>query len=74
MAAVHDSNNIIRQTSSFANEIVDLKANSTATNATPTNVNTKAGHVRNSWESCYYCPRENFKVVNEFVKLVSFSL
>uniref|UniRef100_A0A1I8PN64 Vacuolar protein sorting-associated protein 54 n=1 Tax=Stomoxys calcitrans TaxID=35570 RepID=A0A1I8PN64_STOCA len=25
-------------------------------------------NAHNSWESCYYCPRENFKAVNEFVK------
>lgn len=36
------------------------------------NANTKnflaSNRTCKSWESCYYCPRENFKAVSEFVK------
>lgn len=64
MATVHDSNVIKINTSSFGNEAKDVKVKTVNANAK----SVVAAHVaRNSWEACYYCPCENFKVVNEFV-------
>ncbi|XP_073822897.1 VPS54 subunit of GARP complex scat [Musca autumnalis] len=70
------ANSLSRKTSNVS-EISDLQENSSeqSTRSFGNNVvnSTKglesAGKAGlNSWESCYYCPRENFKAVNEFVK------
>ncbi|XP_065358306.1 vacuolar protein sorting-associated protein 54 [Calliphora vicina] len=74
MATEHDTKNIIKRQTSFVNETktnakeCGLGQESFATR-TGLHVNTKGTNTtRNSWESCYYCPRENFKAVSEFVK------
>lgn len=74
MATEHDTKNIIKRQTSFISETktnakeCGLGQESFATR-TGLHVNSKATNsTRNSWESCYYCPRENFKAVSEFVK------
>ncbi|KAI8115059.1 Vacuolar protein sorting-associated protein 54 [Lucilia cuprina] len=74
MATEHDMKNLIRRPSTTFvsegksnNKDGDLGGQEpTLNNRTGVQVNTKG--TRNSWETCYYCTRENFKAVSEFVK------
>ena len=82
MATEHDTKSVIRRQTSFASESTEaitktiddkegLQVTSNEHNTSALRgglqLNTKSS-TRSSWETCYYCTRENFKTVAEFVK------
>ncbi|XP_075149329.1 VPS54 subunit of GARP complex scat [Haematobia irritans] len=79
MATVKHSQSLARKTSltSERQENSGITALAPPSKTPAVNVNAKStttsaieivNNAQNSWESCYYCPRENFKAINEFVK------
>lgn len=72
MATEHDTKSVITRQTSFVSDSIEtitttIDGKETSALRTGIQLNTKS-NARNSWESCYYCTRENFKTVAEFVK------
>lgn len=73
---VQSSNSLSRKTSNTSDisdfqenlGLTSLVTNPKITTTTANNVHSTTKVEGYNWESCYYCPRENFKAVNEFVK------
>ncbi|XP_058981151.1 vacuolar protein sorting-associated protein 54-like [Musca domestica] len=79
MATVPNINSLSRKTSNVSDisdfqdnisekTLLKLGGGGNNVNATTAKVLESGKGAPSSWESCYYCPRENFKAVNEFVK------
>lgn len=83
MATEHDTKSVIKRQTSFVSEstkaikkttddkealqVTSNDQHNTSVLRAGLQFNTKSS-TRSSWETCYYCTRENFKTVAEFVK------
>lgn len=77
MATEHDIKSSLKRPTVFVSETKTSSKDAALTQESLANrggltLNTKTAvsgnGLRHSWESCYYCPRENFKEISEFVK------